>query len=118
MVAQDAHGTIPETLDEAQCCEGVGTAVDQIADEPQAIALRVERDMFEQALERREAALDIADRVGRHERDGSVVGSTAGRRSASAWCLAVARTCAISTGWPCSPRQRARRHPTARRYLP
>ena len=46
--------------------DGARAAVDQVAHEPEAILAGIVGDPPQQALERLEAAVDVADRVGRH----------------------------------------------------
>jgi len=52
-------------LYETQAAQRIGTAVDEVAHEPQAVARTVEGDGGEQPLQRLEAALQVPDRVGR-----------------------------------------------------
>jgi len=66
VVAEHGHRAIAEVLHEAQACERVGAAIDQVAHEPEAIARAVEADARKEPLERLEAALQVPDRVGRH----------------------------------------------------
>jgi hypothetical protein len=65
VVAEDGHGARPERLHEAQAGERIGAAIDEVAHEPQAIARRIEARRVEQAFERLEAALQVADREDR-----------------------------------------------------
>jgi len=68
MIAQDGDRPAAEAFDEAQNLLRVRTAVDQIADEPQAVARLIETDLVEQFPQWIVAALQIAYRVGSHVR--------------------------------------------------
>ena len=68
VVAEDGDGGIAQRLHFAQHRERLGAAVDEIADEPETVALRCEADEREQLAELRVAALDVADRVVAHGR--------------------------------------------------
>ena len=70
VVADHRDRRIAQRAHEAQAGEGVGAAVDEVAHEPQAVVRAVEGDGVEQALERLEAALQVAYRVGRHDEKG------------------------------------------------
>ena len=65
VIAQHRHSGGAEVLYEAQAAQRIGAAVHEVADEPEPVAARVEADLFDERLEGREAALEIADRVGR-----------------------------------------------------
>jgi hypothetical protein len=67
VVAEHGHRAVAQALHEAQAAQRIGTAVDEIADEPETVAGGVESDPAQQRLERREAALQVADRVGRQD---------------------------------------------------
>ncbi|CAI3792621.1 hypothetical protein GLGCALEP_00476 [Pseudomonas sp. MM221] len=68
-------------------------AVDQVADQPQAVDSRVETDTFEQAFERLQAALKVTDSVGCHQcsapgtarRKGAISASKRLPSSANIW---------------------------------
>ena len=68
VVAENGHRRIAQGLHEAQAAQGIGSAIDEIAHEPEAVAARIESDLGEEPLERLEAALQVADRVDRHRR--------------------------------------------------
>ena len=63
VIAQHAHRCLAEPAHEAQHLQRVGTAIDQVAHQPEPVAGAVEADQFEQFAELRQAALEIADRV-------------------------------------------------------
>jgi len=76
VVAQHGDRGVPERLHEAQAAERIGAAVHHVAHEPEAVARRVEGERLDEPLERREAPLQVADRVKGHgswkqEGDGS-----------------------------------------------
>jgi hypothetical protein len=66
VVAEHDHGAIPETTYEAQGGERRGTAVDQIANEPQMVPCAIEAERLEQPLQLVETPLNVTDRVGGH----------------------------------------------------
>jgi len=66
VVALHDDGALPEIAHEPHHGRRVRPAVHQVADEPEAVARARESDLAEQALERLEAGLDVADRVGGH----------------------------------------------------
>ena len=66
MVAEDRDGGRPEVTNVTQDLEGVGTAIDQIADKPEPVPLGIELDGIRQVREGGEAALDVADCIGGH----------------------------------------------------
>ncbi len=55
-----------ESLDRAQHAERVGTAIDEVSDQPQPVRRRIEGDHVEQLPELGVAALDVADDVVTH----------------------------------------------------
>ena len=67
VVAEDGQRRVAEALDEAQRFQRFRPAIDQIADQPQAIARRAESAFVQQPLQGIETALNIADGVGGHE---------------------------------------------------
>ncbi len=67
MVPQRDHRAIPQAMDHAQDLEVLVAVVDQIPDEPQRVAARVEAHVVEQALEDIEASVDVAEDIGGHE---------------------------------------------------
>ncbi|MNJ53469.1 hypothetical protein D3C77_488550 [compost metagenome] len=83
VVAQDADQRLTNGIQKSQGFQRLGTAVDQIAHQPQAVYSRVEADPFEQALQRLQAPLKVADCVYRHQcrapgtarRNGAIVAS-------------------------------------------
>ena len=64
VIAEDGHGGRAEAFDEAQAGEGIGAPVHQVAGEPERVASGVERGPFDEALQRLEAPLQVADSVG------------------------------------------------------
>ena len=64
VVAEHAHGARPERFDEPQDFQRLRTAVHQVADKPKPVFGLAEADFCQQILQRFEAALQIADRVG------------------------------------------------------
>ncbi len=67
VVSEDGDCRIAERLHLAQHGERFGSAVDEVADEPEPVAAaRREADQLEQLAELRVAALDVADRVVAH----------------------------------------------------
>jgi hypothetical protein len=65
VIAEHDERRVPERLDEAQALERRRAAVHEIADEPQLVARRIERDRIDEPLQGPEAALQIADGVRR-----------------------------------------------------
>ena len=70
VVPEDSDGRGAERLDPTQYVERPRAAIDEIADEPQTIARRIESDAVEQRLEFGGATLDVADGVGGHGERG------------------------------------------------
>ena len=66
MVAQHGDRAVTQRFDEAQRGQRLGTAIDQIADEPETIAAAIEPDSDQQALEFIETTLHVTDGVSRH----------------------------------------------------
>ena len=66
VVAEDGDGGGAERLHVAQDGKRIRAAIDEIADEPQAIARLGKADELEQLAKLRAAALDVADRVVAH----------------------------------------------------
>src|SRR6187399_309407 len=66
VVAEDGDRGIAKRLHLAQHGKRFGTAIDEIADQPQPVGARRETDQLEQLTELRVAALDVADRVMTH----------------------------------------------------
>jgi hypothetical protein len=64
VVAEDRDRRLPERPHEAQALEGIGAAVDEVADEPELVARGIETNRLDEPRERLEAALDVADREG------------------------------------------------------
>ena len=67
VIAEHGDGGIAERDHLAQHGERIRTAIDEIADQPQPVARRREADQRQQIAELGMAALDVADRVKRHE---------------------------------------------------
>lgn len=83
MVTQHADQRLADRVQEAQGFQRLGAAIDQVADQPQAVDGRVEVDAFQQALERLQAALQIADGVGGHQCSAPGTARRKGAMSAS-----------------------------------
>jgi len=66
MIAEHGHGRVAQRDHFAQHGQRIGPAIDQVADEPQAVGVGRETDEVEQLAEFGVAALDIADCVERH----------------------------------------------------
>jgi len=66
MVTQNAYSALAQISNEAQRRERIGSAVHEIADQPESVAIEIEWERVEQRLQRPEAALNIADHVGGH----------------------------------------------------
>ncbi|MNY23893.1 hypothetical protein D3C86_1575770 [compost metagenome] len=67
VIAEHAGHRFAHGKQEAQGFQRLRAAVDQIADQPQVVASRIEGHPIEQALERLQAALDVADGIQRHQ---------------------------------------------------
>ncbi|MNL24977.1 hypothetical protein D3C87_1464340 [compost metagenome] len=67
VVAEYANQRFADAIEEAQGVERLWATVDQVADQPQTIFFRIERDLLEQALQRFQAALQVADGIRRHQ---------------------------------------------------
>ena len=65
VVAEDGERRLAQPLHEAQALERLGSAVDEVAGEPEAIARGIEVDRVQQPCKGRVAPLQVADRVGR-----------------------------------------------------
>ncbi len=63
VIAESDGGGLAQRANPAQHAEGLRTAIDQIPDEPQSIAIRGEPDGAEQGAEFLIAALHVADCV-------------------------------------------------------
>ena len=74
VVAENGDRGRAEVPHEAHRLERGGAAVGDVADEPESIARRVEAGRLEQALERFEATVQVADGPGRHARSSRGVG--------------------------------------------
>lgn len=93
VVAQHAHQRLTNTVEKAQRLEGLRATVDQVAHQPQRVFLRIESNALQQALERIEAALQVADRIRGHQcrapgtarRKGLMTASKRLPSSASIW---------------------------------
>ena len=75
VVAEHHHRGVAEALDGAQHVERARAAVDEVTDEPQAVACGTEVDDLEQAVEFGAAALHVADGLDRHRRQCSRPGT-------------------------------------------
>jgi len=67
VIAEDRGGGVAHRHHVPQHCKRARPAVDEVADEPQAIARRVEADEIEEIAKFAVTALDVADRVERHD---------------------------------------------------
>ena len=85
VIAERHRRRIAEGANAAQHLERGGPAIDQIADEPEPVAIRGEFQRFEQGAELRIAALHIADSVQRHRPPSAALrASPAGRARSGA----------------------------------
>jgi hypothetical protein len=66
VIAKHDDGPIAQLLDIAEHAQRIRAAVDEIADEPDPVDVRLKGDAVEQAAEGVEAPLNVADRVGSH----------------------------------------------------
>ena len=66
VIAEHRHRGVAERHDLAQHAERVGSAIDEVADEPQPVLARRKADQLQQRAELGVAALDVADRVEAH----------------------------------------------------
>jgi len=66
VVAEHAGHAAPEVHHAAQHAQRLRATIDEVANEPQPIARRAKRELAQQRVERRAAALDVTDRVERH----------------------------------------------------
>ena len=66
MIAENRRGRGAERLHGAQDRQRIGAAVDEIADDPKAVARAIERDHVEKLREFGVAALNVADNVMTH----------------------------------------------------
>jgi hypothetical protein len=69
MIAQHDANCVTETSYESEEGERVRATIDEVADEPQLIRPWVEGNLLEESPEWSEAALDVADCVGGHQRE-------------------------------------------------
>jgi hypothetical protein len=67
VIAENDRGGIAQSANPAQYFERIGSTVDQVADEPERIAIRREFQGAEQGAEFCVAALHVTDRVQRHQ---------------------------------------------------
>jgi len=72
VIAKHGDGRVAERHHFAQHGKRIGSAIDEIPDEPQAVVVRREPDEIEQLAEFGVATLDIADCVKRHLNVGEV----------------------------------------------
>jgi len=86
MVAKDHDSTLSEIANEAQRLEGGGAAIHDIADKPESVARAGKADLAQQLLQRREAALQIADGVGGQGRRRRQVRPLPATKSAAPGC--------------------------------
>ena len=68
MVAEHDHAVGAQRVHQSQGFQRFAAAIDQVAAEPERVDRRIEADAFEQALRRRVAALQVADRPDAHAR--------------------------------------------------
>jgi len=66
VVTENDRRTPSQTFDQAQDGERVRAAIDQVANQPQAVACRREAQVFEQADKFSVATLNVADSIGGH----------------------------------------------------
>jgi len=66
VVAQGDQGVITQGADQAQGFQGAGPAVDDVTDEPEAVAVRAEADAVQQGPEAIVAAVDVSNGVIAH----------------------------------------------------
>jgi hypothetical protein len=66
VIAEHDDGIVAQRLDEAQYAQGVRAAIDEIADEPELVPIRVELQAVEQCAQFGCAALHVTDGVARH----------------------------------------------------
>ena len=67
VIAENTHQRVAHAIKEAQGFQRLRATVDQVTDQPQSIKLWVERHLLEQAFQRFEAALQVADGIRRHQ---------------------------------------------------
>lgn len=67
MIAEDCDGRRAEFTNVAQHLEGVGSTVDEVADKPEAVLLRIELNGLRELRQGFEAALDVTDCIGAHD---------------------------------------------------
>ena len=75
VVAEDACDAAAEPHDAPEHGQRIRAAIDEIADEPETITRRAKRDLAQQCVEGRSAALNVADREQPHIADGSGLGN-------------------------------------------
>ena len=92
VVAEHHHGVVAEVAHQAERRERVRTAVDEIADEPQPVAVGREFQPGEEGTQLLDTPLQIADGIARHcrmpgiaRRNGSIGASNCAPSSASIW---------------------------------
>jgi hypothetical protein len=69
MIAQHNANCVAETSHESEEGERVRTTIDEVADQPQLIRPWIECNLIEESFEWSEAALDVTDCVGSHQRE-------------------------------------------------
>ena len=67
VIAEDCDGRRAEFTNVAQHLEGVGSTVDEVADKPEAVLLRIELNGLRELRQGFEAALDVTDCIGAHD---------------------------------------------------
>ena len=69
VIAEHSDRRVAKRDDFAQHGERIGSAIDEIADQPQPIVVARKGDRVEELTQLDVTALDVADRVVRHERE-------------------------------------------------
>src|SRR5262249_19672208 len=97
VIAEDRGDAIALAERPAQDLGRAGSAVDDVPDQQEPIPRRRVADLLEESVKRRRAALDVADRVGRHrfpadnpKRSRGATRSLVWRRARRAWSVGVA----------------------------
>jgi len=85
VVAEYANQGFADAIEEAQGVQRLGAPIDQVANQPQTIVFRVERDLLEQALQRLQAALQVANGIRRHQCKAPGTARQNGAMMASKW---------------------------------
>jgi hypothetical protein len=83
VIAEDGDGTALQSLDEPHDGERLWPTVDEIADKPQDVACRVERNPIQQPKQLVMAALHVADGVDAHRMAAYVIRITSKKGAAA-----------------------------------